>query len=325
MRIAAIDIGTNSFRLLVAEVDPSGDILPLCKRLVTVRLGRGLAPGGVIAADRLQAGREALASFRRELDTWQPAHLMACGTAVLRLAANRDLFLEAAAELGISVQVVDGRREAMLGMEGAFAAMGSAPAPPVLLADVGGGSTELIVAGMGAGSFEPSIESLPLGVVRLTETFGTGGVISPPAGAALAGEVRRVLAPVCQKLLADPVLRPAVLVGSGGSATAAAALDLGLERYDETRVQDHLLSVAALDRLWQRLAALSGKARNCLPGLEQGRGEILPAGLSIYRELLAQLGLDSLRVSDGGLLEGILLAAWRDAGNGLAERCQNAL
>ncbi|MEW6501511.1 MAG: hypothetical protein ACOY8P_08245 [Thermodesulfobacteriota bacterium] len=291
---AAIDLGSNSFRLLIAARHGGASWQPLARELITVRLGQDLRASGCLHPDAIARGLAALVRFGERLREHPPLRLRACATHALRVAGNREAFLAPAARLlGQPVEVIDGHEEAALALSGVRQAVGHDA--PLVVADVGGGSSELI--------WEGGMTSLAIGAVGLTEEFLPP--MQPPGETAMAALRAAIAAPLAAVAL--PPLPPhALMVASGGTATALAALDLGLTTYDEARVQGHLLPLAQLAKLLARLARLDAQGRNRLPGLDQSRGEILLAGGLIYEALLASLGRDALTVSDAGLLEGIL-------------------
>ena len=302
MNIACgIDIGTNSFRLLVAEVE-DGRLRPLVQDLVTVRLGEGLTTTGTLSPSALLRAEAALARFAALMAPYPVRSVRACATHAVRKAANREEFLQRGkALLGVRVEVLSGEEEACLAMRGTLSAL---PAQqrryPFLLADVGGGSSEIIL--QATAESEPQMRSLPLGAVGLTEEFA--GDLP-----AMRQKIRAILAPALRAILGGEQRgHVSLLMVSGGTATALAALALGLARYDAQLVQNYQLSQGALPRLVAGLAALSPEERNGLPGLEDGRGEIILAGALIVQELQQELAQPVL-VSDAGLLEGILLSA----------------
>jgi exopolyphosphatase/guanosine-5'-triphosphate,3'-diphosphate pyrophosphatase len=297
---AAIDLGSNSFRLLIAALSPDGELQPLAKELITVRLGENLHATGSLCPAAMARGRAALARFAERLDKHHPRRLGVCATHALRVAANRAEFLaEAARLLGQPVEVIDGHAEAALALAGVYHAVGAGT--PLIVADVGGGSSELI--------WEQGVVSLAIGAVNLTERFLPPA--APPTPMALS-LVRTAIAEATAGITLPRLPPNIILAGSGGTATALAALDLGLTTYDETRVQGHELPLGRLRELIDRLARLDASNRNQLPGLDHGRGEILLAGALIYEELLTRLGATALTVSDAGLLEGILLSTLAD-------------
>ena len=294
-----VDIGTNSFRLLVAEVE-DGHPRPLVQDLVTVRLGEGLGATGLLGPAALLRAEAALSRFAA-LMAAHPAHsLRACATHAVRKAANREEFLQLAESLlGVRVEVLSGEEEARLALLGTLSALPEAQRRyPLFLVDVGGGSSEIILQAM-AGS-EPRVMSLPLGAVGLSEEFGADYD-------SMREKIRAALATALRGISHGMTGQDLTLVASGGTATSLAALALGLERYDAHRVQNYNLSQAASDSLVARLAALSPGERNALPGLGDGRGEIIVAGAMILQELQHSL-VSPMLVSDAGLLEGILLS-----------------
>ncbi len=212
---------------------------------------------------------------------------------------NQKEFLQRGeALIGVRVEGLSGEEEARLALRGALSALPEERHRyPLVLVDVGGGSSEIILQAAAGG--DPRVMSLPLGAVGLREEFGADAP-------AMREKIRETLAPALRWRLHGEVSgRAFPLVASGGTATSLAALALGLERYDARRVQNYTLSQAALDDLVARLAALSTAERN---GLADGRGDIIVAGAMILQELQQALATPVL-VSDAGLLEGILLSA----------------
>lgn len=305
MRIACgIDMGTNSFRLLVAEVE-NGRLHPLAHDLVTVRLGEGLGATGLLAPAAMLRAEIALARFAEKMAPYPLDSVRACATHAVRKAGNSRDFLERAVALtGLSTEVLSGEEEARLALLGMLSALPEAQRRyPLLLVDVGGGSSEIILQAT-AGS-APRLISLPLGAVGLSEEFGADRE-------SMRGAIKAILAPALRSFAHGEFLGQDVsLVASGGSATCLAALALGLDRYDARQIQNYPLSQATLDRLVAWLAGLSPEERKTLPGLADGRGEIIVAGAMILQELQQTLASPVL-VSDAGLLEGILLSGTTD-------------
>jgi len=306
---AGVDLGSNSFRLLVARRD-GRRLETLAKESATVRLGQDLLKNKALSPAAIGRALQVLTSFRATMAACQPQLSQACGTAALRAAANSAQFLlEAKKALGLEIEVLSGQEEALLCLAGALSAFKQPPAAPLLLADVGGGSTELLLQTAAAAV---RIASLPLGAVGLTERFPAGSPPSSRQVQALTGHIGSTLQAPLQAWLAGPPRHPIpTVMATGGTATALAALDLELDRYDETVVQGHVLSKSRLDQLCRRLLALPPAKRLLLPGLDKGRGDIILAGAKIYQVLLELSGARQIIVSDAGLLEGIVL---REAG-----------
>jgi len=311
---AGIDIGSNTFRLLVARVT-GGRLTTLVKELATVRLSHNLTTSRVLAPDAVARALPVLQQFNSILGRWQPRYIRACGTAALRRAGNSDEFLRLAQKtLGVPIEIITGSEEALLSLAGTTAFMEQQEPGPMLLVDVGGGSTELAYdaeggrTGPGAEDPTPEVTSLTLGVVSLTEGFLHQPITTTEETIYMTDHIRKHLAAALQKM--TPCMRRSLpmIIGTGGTATSMAALDLDLESYDEQKVQGHTLTSSRLEGLWQRLVTFTAAERNLLPGLQDGRGEILLAGIRIYQVLLELLNVRQLTISDAGLLEGILLS-----------------
>jgi exopolyphosphatase/guanosine-5'-triphosphate,3'-diphosphate pyrophosphatase len=313
---AGIDVGSNSFRLLVAEVEAE-KLTPLAKELTTVRLGQYLSTSGSLSTEAMERGLIALKRYNSILGRFQPRYIRACGTAALRTAANSGDFLKRAREiLSVPIEIISGEEEAILGLTGAAAFIKAPVCLPQLLVDVGGGSTEFVITAprirAQAHEFDraSAVASLELGVVALTERFLAPTVPTTEEVERMSVHIRTQIAAALQRQsIAGTDQPPLLVVGTGGTATAMAALDLGLTRYDADKVQNHELTRQRLDRLWLRLAALPVLERNRLPGLESGRGEILLAGIKIFQILLEELGGEAMQISDAGLLEGLVLSS----------------
>lgn len=321
MRAAGVDLGSNSFRLLVAEVTRD-HLHVLARKLVIVRLGHELAHNRLLAPPAVALALSTLTAFKKIIDHYRPQTVRACGTAALRLATNRDDFLELAnGALGLAIEIISGQEEAGLAVLGTLARLDRNRALPLLLADVGGGSTELAILAGGDDDRQRQGQtlrtdlpapvravSLDMGAANLTERFLKKPRPSNRETDNLSNYVRKELATALPKIFEAGKDTPPLIIGCGGTATALTGLALGLNRYDHDLVQNHVLTTGDLDRLWKRLVCLSAGERNLLPALDRGRGEILPAGTRIYQLLLEQLAADRMTVSDAGLVEGILLS-----------------
>ncbi|KPJ98866.1 MAG: hypothetical protein AMJ60_06890 [Desulfobacterales bacterium SG8_35] len=302
---AGIDLGSNTFRLLVANCS-AGSFTVLSRKMATVRLGRNLEGQGQLHEEALLKGFAVLRTFREKLDLYQPQTLRICGTEALRQAGNSPLFLRKAEEiLQHPVEIITSAEEARLSLAGILAGFTTKPlSGTLLLVDAGGGSTELILAELPAG--ETRIKSVGLGVVSLAEKF----LEAPQADiAGLDRLLAETLASASEKLKLLQYKQPVPILGCGGTATSMAALDLNLSAYDASLVHGHVLEKKSMDKLWHRLMALPADKRNALPCLGEGRGEILPAGIRIFLVLLKLLQQDRMSVSDTGLLEGIMLSS----------------
>jgi exopolyphosphatase / guanosine-5'-triphosphate,3'-diphosphate pyrophosphatase len=278
-RVAAVDLGTNTTRLLVADVD-DGRLDEIVLRERITRLGEGVDARRLLLALPVARVRNVLSEYRRELEALGAERVLAVATSAVRDAENGDAFLgELEWSYGFATRLLSGDEEAAMTLRG----VGDV-ADDTLVVDVGGGSTELVTPG---GSI-----SLDVGSVRLTEQCGE--------------DVEAMAARVAPLL---PALEPARAIGVAGTITSLAALDLELAEYDRGRVEGHTLTQAAVDAQLQRLAALSLEERRRLPALDPERAPVIVAGATIVREVMRRYGLEALRASEHDLLYGIALAA----------------
>lgn len=308
--LAAIDLGTNTIRVLVADVRPATGLVPRWADQAVVRLGEGVAARGTLAPAAAERALAAVRHYRDRARALGAREVLLVATAAVRLARNGRAFVERlGAEPGIRPRVVSGEEEARLTLLGVDWGLGAAPGIRALL-DVGGGSTEVLVAD---GEAILAAVSMDLGVVTLVERFFARDPAAPEELAACRAHVDERFEREAWPRMRPH--RPARLVATAGTPTTLAALDLGLPAYDPGQVHGHRLSAAAIDRLTAWLGAMPLDARARLPGVEPGRADVLVPGGVVLAAALAGLGLTALVVSDAGLREGILLDAvgWRPA------------
>jgi exopolyphosphatase / guanosine-5'-triphosphate,3'-diphosphate pyrophosphatase len=282
MRVGVVDLGTNSTRLLVADVEGER-VDEVVRRSVITRLGEGVDERRRLLPQPIARVRNALSDYRRELEELGAERVLTLATSSVRDAENGEAFLgEIEWSYGFTTRLLSGEEEAELALRGV--ADGGRLAEDVLVLDVGGGSTELITS-RGA-------TSIDLGSVRLTERHLHG---DPPAREQLdaAGEaVREAL----------PDLQAGEAIGVAGTITTLAALELG--GYDPEQVHGHRLSREAVEKQLERLASLPLAQRRELPGLEPDRAPVIVGGAVIVREVLDRYGLTGLDVSERDLLHG---------------------
>ncbi len=294
MRVAAGDIGTNSTRLLIAEV--AGDrVLPVQRRVVVTGLGAGVDRTGRLAEEAVARTLEVLAGYRAMARAAGVAVLRVVATAAVRAAdGNRAEFLDRAeAALGVRPEVITGREEAVLSFEGATG--GVAGPAPFLVVDVGGGSTEFVF-----GTSTPeAVGSVDLGSRRVTERYLTA-LPSSPAELAAA---RRAAAEAFAGVALPGV--PGTVVGVGGTYTALGAIALGLAVYDPARVHGSVVSLPALDALADRLAGMTLEETAGLPSLDPARAPVLLGGAVVSAEALRRSGRGEVVVSEADLLDAI--------------------
>jgi exopolyphosphatase / guanosine-5'-triphosphate,3'-diphosphate pyrophosphatase len=310
MRLATIDLGSNTVRLLVAEVEPGARrwrVIEADQRVT--RLGEGVTATGRLgdtpAARTAQVVVEYVARARRAA----AERVAIVATSAVREASNGREFAAALERAtGERVTIVSGADEAALTLAGALGGLddGDAPAGTTLLFDIGGGSTEYVMA---CADEVTAVASLRLGVVDLAERHPFPGPVDWTRYRALQAEIARRLAAELPVAIRDA--RPERLVGTAGTVTTLAALDLDLRAYDAARVQGHALTRGAVERQLARLGALSVAERGALPCLEPGRADLMVAGIAIVLATLDRCGAHRLVVSDWGLREGMLMRLCR--------------
>nr|MBF0222345.1 hypothetical protein [Desulfobulbaceae bacterium] len=314
---AALDLGTNSFRMLIAEAKRRS-FTSAQKTLCTVRLGEGIS-NQRLSTVAMNRGLETLATFKQQL-TDRSIEIIACGTAVFRQVTNGVEFIKRAESLlGAQIQVLTPEQEAYLSRVGTLLGLNETSNTPCITIDAGGGSTELSISeNMASAKMLPEDQwywtSLPVGAVSLTETYQSSTRRTP----ADIYKMQQATTTIIHKGLSEWLLSfghsssalpsTPTLVASGGTATALACLDLGLKEYDAARVQGHILHRTTLAAMLKDLAKLTPKQANILPGLDNRRGEIIIAGLLILQTIADFWSCDQITVSDTGLLEGIFLA-----------------
>jgi exopolyphosphatase/guanosine-5'-triphosphate,3'-diphosphate pyrophosphatase len=295
--IAAIDLGSQTFRLAVARiVDNRPQVL--VSKLNNVRLGQGLAANERLTENAIKKGIEALRDFQKYLDRFRVSNARVCGTAALRDAANAWEFMDLAEAEGFNVKILSKDEEAFISVMGVRTSLPDI-SDPFLVVDVGGGSSEVVLATKSNILFS---WSLNIGAVNLTERFIR---TDPP----LLEELEKLGFHIRQKLSDLPAKLPQfpkVVVGVGGTATTLVAMALGMEKYDPKRIRGYTLGTQELDKLLDYLTGMKIQARRGISGLESGRADIIIAGIAIFREILHMIEFKELTVSDGGLLLGLL-------------------
>lgn len=298
---AAIDLGTNTARLLIARPLPSGaGFEPVLLQRQITRLGGGFSRELGISDAAKERTLSALSSFAAEISGHGVMQLRAVATSAVRDAANGAGFCREVHErTGIELEVIDGEEEGVLTLKGVKAGIDDRT-NQLLVFDVGGGSTEYTLA---RDEHLLYTRSLPLGVVRLTEGKG--------APEQMREKIERELAALetdlrYRNLL--PVPAETTLVGTAGTATTLAAISMNMTTYDYRLVNNYLLEKDRIDSIFRMLAPLSPAERLCVPGLEQGREDLIIAGILITLATMERFGFRTCKVSDFGLLEGVLLS-----------------
>lgn len=300
-RVAAVDLGSNSTRLLVADVDDRG-LEEVERRLTITRLGEGVDARRRLLPLPIARTRNCLSEYRRRLEQLGAERTLTVATSAVRDAENGEAFLgEIEWSYGFSTRLLSGNEEALMTFRGVT--VGRTLEPGTLVIDVGGGSTELIMGGPDGVGFHASLD---LGCVRMTERY----LLSDPPDVleldACATAVRELLA---EWVPEEVRTRARHAIGVAGTVTTLAALELGLAQYDPERIHGHALGADAVDVALGRLATLPLAERRRVPGLEPERAPVIVAGASIVREVLAFFAFGELEASEHDLLHGAALAA----------------
>jgi exopolyphosphatase / guanosine-5'-triphosphate,3'-diphosphate pyrophosphatase len=301
-KAASIDIGTNTLRLLAAEVKGGRIARKLLDMRANTRLGEKLEDGGRLLPEAKQRTIEALAEFADALKSHGVRKVSAVATEAVRRATDADAFLKEVFEkTGFEVEVISGVEEAKRTLAGVKAGVGGLLGKgPKLVVDIGGGSTELVVTD---DLVEFEARSIPVGAVGLYERFITD---DPPRNAELAA-----VASHCYRELGK--LKGFIpeggikLVGTAGTITTLAAVDMSMEVYEPDRVTGHILTRQTLDRLLSRFCGLTSEQRRLLAGLEPGREDIIVSGTVLLVAVMDAVSSDLITVCDYGLREGNLL------------------
>lgn len=299
--MAVVDLGTNTVRLLVAEADARGAWHPVHAEQRVSRLGEGLHVDGALGEGPMARTAATVRDYVDRARHHGAATIRVVATSAVREASNgRPFVARLGAELGVRVDVISGDEEAALTLRGLRRDL-VLPAGRMTAFDIGGGSTEYLAARDGV--LEAAV-SLRLGVVALAERYAFPGRVEARRFDALLDEIRGRLDGELPATIAD--VEAEVLVGTAGTVTTLAALDLGLTAYDPRRVHGHRLMRRAVDAQLARLAALTVRERGALPCLEPGRADLIVPGIAIVIATLERFGADALVVSDYGLREGIM-------------------
>jgi exopolyphosphatase/guanosine-5'-triphosphate,3'-diphosphate pyrophosphatase len=298
-RVGAIDCGTNSIRLLVADLD-GGRKVDVHREMRIVRLGEGVDRTGRLSAAALERVRVALVDYAGVLRDLEVEQLRMVATSASRDAENRDQFVELVTGLlGVPPEVVPGVVEAQLSFDGATRELPAVDGP-FLVVDIGGGSTEVVVGG----STVTAALSVDIGCVRLTERHLRD---DPPTAAQVEAARADVRAALERVAAAVPVQDARTVVGLAGSVTTVAALAAGLAAYDTERI--HLLTVTAdqVRAVEERLLGMARAERAALPVMHPGRVDVIGGGALVLRELVDRFALPAVLASEADILDGI---AW---------------
>jgi exopolyphosphatase/guanosine-5'-triphosphate,3'-diphosphate pyrophosphatase len=313
-RVAAIDCGTNSIRLLVADLPPGfsglamqsagGPLTDVVRRMEIVRLGQGVDRTGRLAAEAIERTRVALADYAGQIDRLSVDRVRMVATSASRDASNADEFRAMVqATLGVAPEVVSGDEEARLSFTGAVRGLPPDARPPFLVVDIGGGSTEFV---LGTSTVEHAL-SVDIGCVRMTERHLHG---NPPTADEIAAAEADITTAVRRALSVVPGREAGTLVGLAGSVTTVTAIALGLGSYQSERIHHARVSYDEVAKVTAQLLGATTAQRLAIPVMHPGRADVIGAGALVLRIIMEQLGEgagDSVVASEHDILDGI---AW---------------
>jgi exopolyphosphatase/guanosine-5'-triphosphate,3'-diphosphate pyrophosphatase len=302
-RVAGIDCGTNSIRLLVGDLatDQSGTLADVHREMRIVRLGQGVDRTGRLAPEALERTRSALVDYARTIDDLGAERVRMVATSATRDAANRaDFVAMVRAVLGVDPEVITGAEEAELSFTGAASVLRDAWGP-LLVADIGGGSTELVRGG--AGPLQSY--SMDVGCVRMTERHLHD---DPPTADQIDATVADVRAAVSLARRRVPLDPDVTFIGVAGTVTTVAAIALGLKRYDSKAIHGARITAAQVAEVTDDLLAMTHAERAALPVMHPGRVDVIGAGALVLRTLIEEIGVRDVIASEHDILDGIALS-----------------
>jgi exopolyphosphatase / guanosine-5'-triphosphate,3'-diphosphate pyrophosphatase len=326
-RVAAIDCGTNSIRLLIADLNllpdqpervvgssgapPQPPLADITRQMRIVRLGEGVDRTGRLSAAALDRTMTALREYAALIADAEPAAVRMVATSATRDAANAQEFTDRVVEiLGIAPEVISGDEEAMLSFTGATrelagTALAAACQPPYLVTDIGGGSTEFVLGGAdGPGQVQG--RSVNIGCVRLTERHLHD---DPPSAAQIAATTADIDAALDEVAAAVPAAKARTLVGLAGSVTTVAAIALGLGEYDSARIHHTRVAAARAHEIAVDLLGMTRAERAAIPVMHPGRVDVIGAGALILDRIMTRFDFNDVLVSEHDILDGI---AWSE-------------
>lgn len=299
-RVAAIDCGTNSLRMVVADV-VGGRVADVAREMRIVRLGQGVDRTGRLAPEALDRTFAVLRDYAALLRDLGALRVRMVATSASRDAENSDEFVAGCASiLGVAPEVVSGDEEARLAFRGATFEL-AGESPPYVVADIGGGSTEIV---LGTTEVEQSV-SVDVGCVRLTERWLRS---DPPAADEVEGAVRDIGAALDLVDAAVDVARARTFVGLSGSVTTVAALAIGLDEYDAEAIHLTHLRRSTVETITSALLRQTRARRAASPVIEPGRIDVIAAGALVLREVMRRWSLEEVVASERDILDGIALS-----------------
>lgn len=301
MRVAAIDCGTNSIRLLIADIE-NGTLTDVVRTMVIVRLGEGVDKTGEFSQAALARTFTAIETFALLISQHQPERVRFVATSASRDVSNRSEFMDGVlSRLGIEPDIISGDEEAELSFLGATADLVNEqepPAAPYLVVDIGGGSTEFVLGTTGP----TAAKSTNVGCVRMTERHLISDPATPQEIAAAIADIDAAIDLAYQSV---PISQAHSLIGLAGSVTTVAAIALGLSEYDSIAIHGSRISAAEVHRITGELLAMTRAQRAKLGPMHEGRIDVIGSGALVLDRIMIRTGLSEVVVSERDILDGI--------------------
>ena len=301
MRVAAIDCGTNSIRLLIADIE-NGTLTDVVRTMVIVRLGEGVDKTGEFSQAALARTFAAIETFALLISQHQPERVRFVATSASRDVSNRSEFMDGVlSRLGIEPDIISGDEEAELSFLGATADLVNEqepPAAPYLVVDIGGGSTEFVLGTSGP----TAAISTNVGCVRMTERHLISDPATPQEIAAAIADIDAAIDLAYQSV---PISQAHSLIGLAGSVTTVAAIALGLSEYDSTAIHGSRISAPDIHRITGELLAMTRAQRAKLGPMHEGRIDVIGSGALVLDRIMIRTGLSEVVVSERDILDGI--------------------
>ncbi len=299
--VAAIDCGTNAIRLLVADTHHGGKVQDLVREMRTVRLGEGVDKSGEFSPQGLARTFEACSEYAEILQGFNVTRIRFIATSASRDVSNRAEFVHGVQSiLGVTPEIISGAEEAELSYLGAISGFANEPEQPILVADIGGGSTEYVMR-QAPSTF--LAQSLNIGCVRMTERYLHS---DPPTNSEITSTITEIHRGLSQVKAQLPVQEVRTFVGLAGSVTTIAAMSLGLSEYDPRMIHGTELSLRDVEHVTEQLLHMSRAERAQLGFMHPGRVDVIGGGALVLRESMRELEFPNVLVSEHDLLDGVV-------------------
>lgn len=304
--LTSIDVGTNTLRLLIATVTPGDGIMPLYSENRIICLGEGISKGKLLTEQAMERTINGLKYFKSAIERYTVDGIRAVATSAVRDASNRREFLETVRrEVKLDIDVLTGREEGRLTLLGVNWGIKKRPSYNLVM-DIGGGSTEFILAE----DIRPkSLISLNFGVVHLTESFIKGDPAEEKDLRRLRKAVREKIEEVMERT--GPLPEGATFIGTGGTITTLAAIDQGLQRYSFQKINNYIMKRGSVEKIYLNLRGMTLEQKRKIPALQLGREDLILPDSLILLEVMKGFGFRDVLISDYGLREGVLIDLYR--------------